>query len=76
LSVFLFVLYGGRTENNNWEVDGGDVMDNGSTFSLNVYPDVEAIDEVQVLTSNYGAQYGKNASGTVEVETNSNRRTR
>jgi hypothetical protein len=66
-----YSVNGGRTENNNWEVDGGDVMDNGSNFSLNVYPSVEAIDEVQVLTSNYGAQYGKNASGTVEVETKS-----
>ncbi len=63
-----YSVNGGRTENNNWEVDGGDVMDNGSNFSLNVYPSVEAIDEVQVLTSNYGAKYGKNASGTVEVE--------
>src|SRR5215469_13172634 len=62
---------GGRTEYNNWEVDGGDNMDNGSNFSLNVYPSVEAIQEVQVLTSNYGAQYGKNGSGTVEVETKS-----
>lgn len=66
-----YSVNGGRTENNNWEVDGGDVMDNGSNFSLNVYPSVEAIEEVQVLTSNYGAQYGKNASGTVEVETKS-----
>jgi hypothetical protein len=62
---------GGRTEYNNWEVDGGDMMDNGSNFSLNVYPSVEAIGEVQVLTSNYGAQYGRNGSGTVEVETKS-----
>src|SRR5215469_10685730 len=62
---------GGRTEYNNWEIDGGDNMDNGSNFSLNVYPSVEAIQEVQVLTSNYGAQYGRNGSGTVEVETKS-----
>jgi hypothetical protein len=47
------------------------MMDNGSNFSLNVYPSVEAIQEVQVLTSNYGAQYGRNGSGTVEVETKS-----
>ena len=66
-----YSVNGGRTENNNWEVDGGDMMDNGSNFSLNVYPSVEAIAEVQVLTSNYGAQYGKNGSGTVEVETKS-----
>src|SRR2546426_1779934 len=39
--------------------------------TLNVYPSIEAIDEVRVLTSNYGAQYGRNASGTIEVETKS-----
>ena len=66
-----YSVNGGRTEYNNWEVDGGDMLDNGSNFSLNVYPSVEAIEEVQVLTSNYGAQYGKNGSGTVEVETKS-----
>ena len=35
--------------------------------TLNVYPSIEAIDEVRVLTSNYGAQYGRNASGTVHT---------
>jgi carboxypeptidase family protein len=67
----LYSVNGGREEYNNWEVDGGDMMDNGSNFSLNVYPSVEAIQEVQVLTSNYGAQYGKNGSATIEVETKS-----
>lgn len=66
-----FSVNGGRTEYNNWEVDGGDNMDNGSNTTLNVYPSLEAISEVRVLTSNYGAQYGRNASGTVEVETKS-----
>ena len=46
-------------------------MDNGSNSSLNVYPNIEAIAEFKVLTSNYGAQYGRNASGTIEVETKS-----
>jgi len=36
-----------------------------------VYPSLEAIAEFKVLTSNYGAQYGRNGSGTVEVETKS-----
>jgi hypothetical protein len=62
---------GGRLEYNNWEVDGGDILDNGSNQSLNVYPSIDAIAEVRVLTSNYGAQYGRNGSGTVEVETKS-----
>ena len=62
---------GGRTEYNNWEIDGGDNMDNGSNGTLNVYPNVDAIAEVRVLTSNYGAQYGRNGSGTVETVTKS-----
>jgi Carboxypeptidase regulatory-like domain/TonB-dependent Receptor Plug Domain len=66
-----YSINGGRVENNNWEIDGGDDVDNGSNQTLNVYPSIEAIDEVRILTSNYGAQYGRNASGTIEVETKS-----
>jgi len=66
-----YSINGGRTEYNNWELDGGDNMDNGSNSTLNVYPNPEAIAEFKVLTSNYGAQYGRNGSGTIEVETKS-----
>ncbi len=66
-----YSMNGGRTEYNNWELDGGDNMDNGTNATLNVYPNPEAIAEFKVLTSNYGAQYGRNGSGTVEVETKS-----
>src|SRR5215475_6901911 len=66
-----FSVNGGRTEYNNWELDGGDNMDNGSNVTLNTYPSIDAISQFRVLTSNYGAQYGRNASGTVEVETKS-----
>ncbi len=69
-----YSMNGGRTEYNNWELDGGDNMDNGSNGSLNVYPSIDAISEFKVLTSNYGAQYGRNGSGTVEVETKSGTR--
>jgi hypothetical protein len=74
VGVFGNVAYsinGGRTEYNNWEIDGVGDMDDGSATSLNVYPNADAIQEFQVLTSNYGAQYGKNGSGTVEVVTKS-----
>src|SRR5579872_2959079 len=77
VGVFGNVQYsfnGGRTEYNNWELDGGDNMDNGSNSTLNVTPSIEAIAEFRVLTSNYGAQYGRNGSGTVEVETKSGTR--
>ena len=33
-----YSMNGGRTEYNNWELDGGDNMDNGSNSTLNVYP--------------------------------------
>jgi hypothetical protein len=64
----VYSVNGGRGEYNNWEIDGGDNMDNGSNSSINVYPNLEAISEFKVLTSNYGAQYGKNGSGTIETE--------
>jgi hypothetical protein len=66
-----YSMNGGRVEYNNWEVDGGDNMDNGSNSTLNVFVSLDAIAEFKVLTSNYGAQYGRNGSGTVEVETKS-----
>ncbi len=70
-STVAFSINGGRTEYNNFEIDGGDALDNGSNATLNVYPSIDAIAEVKVLTSNFGAQYGRNGSGTVEVETKS-----
>jgi hypothetical protein len=70
-STVAFSVNGGRTEYNNFEVDGGDTQDNGSNTTLNVYPSIDAIAEVKVLTSNYSAQYGRNGSGTIEVETKS-----
>ena len=73
-ATLLTAINGGRTEYNNWELDGGDNMDNGSNTTLNVYPSLDAIAEFKVLTSNYGAQYGRNGSGTIEVETKSGTR--
>lgn len=69
-----FSVNGGRVEYNNWQVDGGNAMDTGSNGTLNVFPSVDAIGEFRVLTSNYGAQYGRNGSGTVEVVTKSGTR--
>ncbi len=69
-----YSVNGGRTEYNNWELDGGDNMDNGSNGTLNTYPNLDAVAEVKVLTSNYGAQYGRNGSATVETITKSGTR--
>lgn len=66
-----YAVNGGRTEFNNWEVDGGEILDSGSNANLTVYPNVDALAEVRVLTSTYGAQYGRNGSGTIEAVTKS-----
>jgi len=69
-----YSVNGGRVEYNTFEVDGSDVLNtglNGASSTLMVYPSLDAIQEVKVLTSNYGAQFGRTASGTVEVITKS-----
>jgi len=71
LATVAYSVNGGRTEYNNWEIDGGNNMDDGSNTTLMTYPSLDAISEVKLLTSNYGAQYGRNGSGTVEIETKS-----
>jgi hypothetical protein len=58
---------GGRGTENDWEVDGANVEDNGSNGTLNVYPSIDAVDQVRVLSSDYGAQYSRDASATVLV---------
>jgi hypothetical protein len=74
LATVAYSVNGGRTEYNNWEIDGGNNMDDGSNTTLMTYPSIDAIGEVKLLTSNYGAQYGRNGSGTVEIETKSGTR--
>lgn len=64
-------INGGRSENNNWQINGGDNQDTGSNGTLVVYPNVDAIAEVRILESSYGAQYGKNGAGTIEIDTKS-----
>jgi hypothetical protein len=71
-----FSVNGGRVEYNIFEVDGTDVLNNainaargGNTFVIN--PSVDAIGEMNVLTSNYGAMYGRTASGIVLISTKS-----
>ena len=71
-----YSVNGGRVEYNTFEVDGSDVLNTDIAAShghvtLLVYPSLDAIQEMKVLTSNYGAEYGRTASGTVQVVTKS-----
>jgi len=42
-----YSVNGGRTEYNNWELDGGDNMDNGSNSTLNVLPQYRGYCRIQ-----------------------------
>lgn len=72
-----FSVNGGRVEYNTFEVDGSDVLNTSINASrgqgepLMVYPSIDAIQEMKVLTANYSALYGKSASGSVLVNTKS-----
>jgi hypothetical protein len=72
-----FSVNGGRVEYNTFVVDGSDVLNTSINASrgqgepLIVYPSIDAIQDIQVLTSNYGAMYGKTASGSIIVTTKS-----
>jgi hypothetical protein len=72
-----FSVNGGRVEYNTFEVDGSDVLNTSINSSrgqgepLMVYPSIDAIQEMKVLTGNYSALYGKSASGSVLVSTKS-----
>ena len=69
-----YSVNGGRVEYNTFDVDGSDLINvgiNGDKSTLVVYPSLDAIQDVQVLTSNYGAMYGRSASGTILVTTKS-----
>jgi hypothetical protein len=65
---------GGRMQYNNWEVDGGNNTDEGSSSTFNTYPNLDTIAEFRISTSNYGADMGKHAGATIEVATKSGTR--
>ncbi len=72
-----FSVNGGRVEYNTFEIDGSDVLNTSINASrgqgepLMVYPSIDAIQNMQVLTADYGALHGKSASGSVMVTTKS-----
>ncbi|MCL4524446.1 MAG: carboxypeptidase regulatory-like domain-containing protein [Acidobacteria bacterium] len=70
-NVLSFSINGQRTSANNWTVDGADNVDRGSNLTLLNYPSVEAIAEFKVLRNIYSAEFGRAASGNVNVITRS-----
>ncbi len=64
-------INGGRNASKNFTVDGITDMDTGSNTTLHYEPNMDAIAEVRVLTSNYQAEFGRNGGGTISAVTKS-----
>ena len=64
-------INGSRENAKNYSLDGVTSLDTGSNNTLQFEPNMDAIAEVKVLTSNYQAEYGRNSGGTITVITKS-----
>ncbi len=70
-NVVQFSMNGGRTEENNWLVDGIDNVDRGSNITLLSFPSVDAIAQFKVMRGQYDPEFGRAASGQIDVVTRS-----
>jgi Carboxypeptidase regulatory-like domain/TonB-dependent Receptor Plug Domain len=66
-----FSINGARPTANNWTIDGADNVDRGANLTLLSYPSVDAISEFVTLRGTYLAEYGRSASGQINVVTRS-----
>jgi hypothetical protein len=62
---------GGRGDSNLWTVDGGYNMDSGSNGSQINNVGIDFVQEVNIQTSNYSAEYGRSNAMSVNVVTKS-----
>ena len=67
-------INGGRSTSINFALDGVQNTDTGSNGGSHVQPNMDAVAEVKVLTSNYQAEYGRSSAGTINVITKSGTR--
>lgn len=65
------ITINGNTSAKNFTVDGITDIDTGSNGTLHYEPNIDAIQEMKVLTSNYQAEFGRNSGGTITVVTKS-----
>jgi hypothetical protein len=66
-----FSSNGQRGRSNNFEIDGQSNNDNSVAGPQYFFRNEDAVQELQVLTNNFGAQYGRNAGSVVNYITKS-----
>lgn len=64
----IFSLTGGAAYSNNITIDGFDNNDD-RTASFRFQPSIEGIEEVQVVTNQFSAEYGRASGGRVNIRT-------
>jgi hypothetical protein len=62
-------INGARENAKNFAVDGITNLDTGSNSTIHFEPNMDAIAEIKVLTSNYQAEFGRNTGGVITVIT-------
>jgi Carboxypeptidase regulatory-like domain len=65
------ITINGNTSAKNFTVDGITDVDTGSNGTIHYEPNLDAIQELKVLTSNYQAEFGRNSGGQITVITKS-----
>ena len=71
LSISQAAINGNRPNYNSLSVDGGFNMDSGSNNSQVNNVGIDFIEEVKIQTSNFSAEYGRNAGAAVNIVTRS-----
>ena len=71
LSISQAAINGNRPNYNSLSVDGGFNMDSGSNNSQVNNVGIDFIQEVKIQTSNFSAEYGRNAGASINVVTRS-----
>ena len=64
-----FSINGNNTTGNLFLVDGVNNNDIGSNRTILIYPSLQAIDEMKILTNSYGAEYGQASGGVISIIT-------
>jgi len=62
---------GNSSGSNLWTVDGANNNDVGSNHTILVFPSVDAIDEIKIHRSSYGAEFGGASGAQVNIVTRS-----
>jgi hypothetical protein len=62
-------INGNRENQKNLAIDGITDLDTGSNSNVHFQPNMDAISEIRIMTSNYQAEFGRNSGGVITVIT-------